>query len=205
MNTLNSIWNSLLTFQLFFSLNVLAVVQYTWDGGIIDIGITFFSIDNQDGLLLIGIPIIAILNGLIIWLSFKYYYEVKTIHKTISSWQNLIPDLLGKGDLPPSISIIWSRLTIALMIIPHFIGIQQYYKFLNYGDKAIDRLTGTEYSIWMLQPPTIFFTDSFRYGNENGFSFWPFYIPLLYSLIELSITFYLATYFYEVFKNKKMN
>lgn len=199
MSAINQIWSAVAIFLLYYSLNTLARVQWTFKAGIISFIDPLFGNSDitRESFLLIGIPVITIATFVAISISFIYYKESSKLGKV---WHKRVPRFLNL-DVPNSLSKDWAVLSLSLIFIPYCINLQQFYLFLVKDIKAFQS-SGLSVSIWHPTWPTILFTDEYRYGSSNGFTFWPLYMPLLYLIIEIFLMFYILKYLRKLFSRK---
>lgn len=156
----------------------------------------------RDMILYIGIPIILILLLILLYLSNAYYDNSIEVG---DKWNQRVPIFLDLDIKMKNIKVSenkfvkrWSLLSIISLIFPYLVSIQQLYKFFRVPDKAFLE-SGEKVSIFNPTSPLDLFTDQYRYGSADGWTFFPLYIPILFIILELIVSFHLYKYLKRIF------
>lgn len=200
---INWVWSGITLFLLIYSWNTFATVQWAEEKLTISFPLPIFGKDGlpRDMILYIGIPVILILLLVLLYLS-NAYYDNST--KLGDKWNQRVPIFLDLDINMKNIKVAenrfvknWNRLSIISLIFPYLISLHQLYKFFRVSDKAFLK-SGDKVSIFHPTSPFVILTDQYRYGGQDGWTFFPLYIPILFIALELIVFFYLYKYLKKI-------
>lgn len=183
-------WKKLSIFLVLYAAATWAVTQ----GISPDFGVT---IDQRRQIAaLLGLVICMPLYMLCLWFAGRY---VTTFGGT--SWYSRLPPIGLEDELDVSTpeARMYQRISLVVFVIFPLAAVTHF--FLIFLDAPVLELSTNEpISMWDMVSPMVLFQDYYRYGEDMGVTFFPFYEPIVLTLLFVGTWIYLVTFIWKLIR-----
>lgn len=205
-NLINIMWTGIGIFVSYFSINILAVVQWKWQQGFFDSPIEFFKNTERPSAWLIGMFIIIITSFAIFYLS-NLYININQAQENQSnrSWYLKIPiafnlDIeINSREANNNKVLCYYQLFffISFLAFPFLISVQLLYKFFKeninvYSVAQPKNFVGTQ--LELMKHINLSLGHEYTLGSINGVTYYPFIMPIALLFIEFVLIVYVLIY-----------
>ncbi len=182
---LTKFWGRLSVFLAIFSAATWATIQ----GLSPDFGVT--SDQRAQVAALFGLVVCVPLFLLCMWLANRFALQFGD-----GSWYTCIPAYGQEDsfDYSKPEARMYIRISFVVFILFPLAAVTHFYlTFLE--ATVIEKLTGDPFGKWNFVSPEILFGDYYRYGENRGVTFFPFYEPLVITISYVWMWYFFLKYF----------
>lgn len=95
---------------------------------------------------------------------------------------------------------IYQRFVLTIFIIFPITAITHFFNIF-FNSPVLNKSNHEIISMWSVNSPIILLGDDYRYGEGGGVTFFPFYEPLILTILFIGVWSYLIFYIIRLFKN----
>lgn len=191
-NDLTKVWQQVSKYMVIYALATWVVTQ----GGKLDLGVTIGYAGNIAALF--GFLVCTPLFWLSLWLLSQFIDSYGG-----ASYFSRIPQvgLEEELDFENPASRMYQRLILFIFLIVPISSITHFYRKIL-SVPVYDKSTNAVVDMWSPSPISVLVTDAYRFGENGGVTFFPFYQPLIMTILFAVIWVYLLFVLWKIFRVK---